>query len=304
MARKLPPLNALRAFEAAARHLSFTRAAQELHVTQAAVSHQVKALEAWFGAPLFVRLNRSLKLTEAGANLLPELQKAFDHIADATDSLRRPGRDVLTITTMPSFGAKWLLPRLAKFEDAHPDIDVRLSTTTEIVDFRQQDCDLAIRFGRGRWPGLKAELLMPDSYVAVCSPALLARGLASPADLRRHTLLHDDVWDISDIRWADWLAAANASGVNADRGPRFSDSSLLVQSAIDGRGVALTRSSLVLDDVRAGRLVQPFDLTLPVEEAYYLVAPAKHLTRPKVALFRSWLLDEVAAFVEAGKKAA
>jgi LysR family transcriptional regulator, glycine cleavage system transcriptional activator len=296
MSRKLPPLNALRAFEAAARHLSFTRAANELHVTQAAISHQVKGLEEWFGAPLFKRLNRNLKLTEQGAALLPELQKAFDHIAEATASLRHPGAEALTITTMPSFGAKWLLPRLARFEDRHPGIDVRLSTTTVLVDFRQQDCDLAIRFGKGRWPGLRAEFLMQDSYATVCSPSL---EIASPADLARVTLLHDDVWDISDVGWADWLRAAGIDGVNVNRGPRFSDSSLLLQSAMDGRGVALTRSSLVLDDVRAGRLVQPFDLRLPTEEAYYLVAPAKHFARPKVAAFREWLLEEVAAFVAA-----
>jgi LysR family glycine cleavage system transcriptional activator len=294
MSRKLPPLNALRAFEAAARHLSFTRAANELHVTQAAVSHQVKALEEWFGTPLFKRLNRSLKLTQDGAALLPELQKAFDHIAEATASLKQPNAEVLTITTMPSFGAKWLLPRLARFEDRHPGVDVRLSTTTVLIDFRQQDCDLAIRFGKGKWPGLRAEFLMHDSYITVCSPALK---IASPADLAHHTLLHDDVWDISDVGWADWLRAANVTGINVNRGPRFSDSSLLLQSAMDGRGIALTRSSLALSDVRAGRLVQPFELTLPTEEAYYLVAPPKHFARPKVAAFREWLLEEVSCFV-------
>ncbi|MGQ9368961.1 transcriptional regulator GcvA [Azospirillum sp. ST 5-10] len=294
MTRRLPPLNALRTFEAAARHLSFTKAAEELHVTQAAVSHQIKALEEWLGMPLFRRLNRALLLTEAGQAYLPPLRDAFDAMADATDRLHRnDSTGSLTISTMPSFAAKWLVMRLGRFQTAHPDLELRLLTTSQMVDFAQQDVDLAIRFGRPPWPDVQADWLMNDPVFPVGAPSLLAggRAVARPADLLAHTLLHDDY----EITWGTWFAAAGVESADTKRGPRFTDSALLLQAAIEGQGIALARQVLVADDLAAGRLVRLFDTVLPGTHAYYVVAPPHYFTRPKVKAFRDWL------FAEAGR---
>lgn len=294
MNRRLPPLNALRAFEAAARHLSFTQAAAELNVTQAAVSHQVKALEAWLGQPLFERMNRALRLTEAGRALLPPMRDALDQIAAATTRLApREPTGVLTISTIPSFAAKWLVLRLGRFQAAHPEFAVRLLTSADLVDFVRQDVDVAIRFGHGPWPGVHAERLMTEEVFPVCSPSLPAGSppLRTPADLRHHTLLHDD----HVVTWRLWLRAAGVEDVDAERGPRFTDSALVLQLAIDGQGVALARRVLVGDDLAAGRLVRPFAQSLPGEFAYHLVAPPHHFSRAKVAAFRDWLLAEAEA---------
>ncbi len=304
MHRSLPPLNALRAFEAAARHLSFTRAAAELHVTQAAISHQIKGLEDWLGAPLFRRVNRTLLLTEAGQAYVVPVREALGQIADATDRLfRRDTGGVLTISTMPSFAAKWLVMRLGRFQAAHPDLEVRLHTSSHLIDFTDQDVDVGIRLGRGQWQGVFAERLMTEDVFPVCAPALRdgPKPIRTPADLMRHTLLHDDYL----ISWSMWFAAATAGGAlpagavppgaEVDRGPRFTDSALLLQSAIGGHGVALGRRVLVAEDLAAGRLVRLFDVTLPGEYAYYVVTPAHSRTRPKVRLFRDWLFAEVAA---------
>lgn len=291
MTRRLPPLNALRAFEAAARHLSFTKAAEELHVTQAAVSHQIKALEEWLGMPLFRRLNRCLILTEAGQAYLPPLRDAFETMADATERLyRNDSTGSLTISTMPSFAAKWLVMRLGRFQAAHPELELRLHTTSTMVDFAQQDVDLAIRFGRPPWPGVQAQWLMDDPVFPVCSPALLRgdRPIEHPADLLKHTLLHDDY----QIDWAAWFAAAGVKGAEAGRGPRYTDSALLLQAAMEGHGVALARKVLAADDLAAGRLLRPFDTELPGTHAYHLVAPPHYFARPKVKAFRDWLFAE------------
>ncbi|WP_029006901.1 transcriptional regulator GcvA [Azospirillum halopraeferens] len=291
MARRLPPLNALRSFEAAARHLSFTRAAEELHVTQAAVSHQIKALEEWLGIPLFRRVSRGLVLTEAGQTYLPPLRDAFESMSDATERLcRADSAGSLTISTMPSFAAKWLVMRLGRFQAAHPELELRLHTTSQMVDFAQQDVDLAIRFGRPPWPGVKAEWLMDDPVFPVCSPAL-ARGdrpIRSPSDLLKHTLLHDDY----QIDWTAWFTAAGVPAADATRGPRYTDSALLLQAAMEGHGVALARKVLVADDLAAGRLLRPFDVELPGTHAYYVVAPPHYYARPKVRAFRGWLYAE------------
>ncbi|AWK87252.1 transcriptional regulator GcvA [Azospirillum thermophilum] len=293
MFRRLPPLNALRTFEAAARHLSFTRAAEELHVTQAAVSHQIKALEEWLGMPLFRRMNRALVLTEAGQAYLAPVAESLDTLAQATDRLfRKDGSGALTISTMPSFAAKWLVLRLPRFQAEHPELDVRLQSTAQLVDFTRQDVDVAIRFGRGDWPGLKAERLLTEEVFAVCSPALRDGDppIRRPEDLRHHTLLHDDY----RISWAIWCEAAGV-GMDVTRGVRFDDSSLTLQAAITGGGVALARGALVADDLAAGRLVRLFDIALPGDLAYWLVAPPHYFQRPKVRVFRDWLFREAGA---------
>ncbi len=296
MSRRLPSLNALRAFEAAARHLSFTRAAGELHVTQAAISHQVKALEDWLGFRLFHRLSRELRLTEEGQAYLPALSDAFDGIERATARLKREDEPrFLTVSTMVSFAAGWLVPRLKRFRAAHPAVDVRLTTSDEFVDFDRDGVDIAIRYGRGGWPGLRVERLMEEDFFPVCSPGLRdgPAPLAEPADLRHHTLLHDDL----TITWATWLDAAGVpglAGVKAERGPFFINSHLAFQAAIAGEGVAIGRSALVAGDIAAGRLVRPFDISLPADFAYYVVCPEASAVRPKVAAFRDWLFAEAA----------
>ncbi|MFC5353826.1 transcriptional regulator GcvA [Azospirillum himalayense] len=299
MARRLPPLNALRAFESAARHLSFTKAAEELHVTQAAVSHQIKGLEEWLGMPLFRRMNRALILTETGQSYLPPVRDALDTLSHATERLfRMDGSGALTISTMPSFAAKWLVMRLGRFQARHPELEVRLHTTPQLVDFSQQDVDIGIRFGAGNWPGLRCERLMTEDIYPVCSPSLLdgPRPLCCPEDLRHHTLLHDDYF----ITWGTWGEAAGIAGLDHARGPRFDDSALLLQVAAEGGGVALARGVLVADDVAAGRLVRLFDVHLPGNYAYYVVAPPHYFSRPKVKAFRDWLFEEAAADPAAG----
>jgi LysR family glycine cleavage system transcriptional activator len=294
MARRLPPLNALRAFEAAARHLSFTRAAEELNVTQAAVSHQIKSLEESLGMPLFRRLNRALALTDAGQVYLPPLREAFDILSDATARLRASGSaGTLTVSAMPSFAARWLVPRLPRFQRLHPDIDVRTSSTAQLVDFTNQDVDIAIRFGRGGWPDLSVERLLGEEIFPVASPQLRdgPPPIRTPEDLRGATLLHDDF----AIAWPDYLKVAGLPDFAATRGPRFSDTAHLLQAAAAGHGVALARGALASDDIAAGRLVRLFDLTLPSETAYWVVMPPHYLKRPKVRAFRDWLFSEASA---------
>ncbi len=291
MARKLPPLNALRAFEAAGRHLSFSKAAEELHVTPAAISHQIKGLEEWLGVRLFRRLNRQILLTDAGQRYLPGLREGFDSLAVATDRVvAHQSSGALTLSAMSSFSAKWLVPRLPRFRERHPDIDIRLSTNDSLVDFSREDFEVAIRFGRGNWPGVEAIWLLSEDIFPVCSPTLLAgdKPLHRPEDLAFHTLLHDDFY----IDWQMWLQAAGLEGINPDQGPAFSDSSFVLQAAIDGQGVALARSVLAQADLAAGRLVRPFDVSLPAGYAYYLVYPSAYADRPKILAFREWLLDE------------
>ncbi len=297
MARRLPPLNALRAFEAAARHLSFTRAAAELNVTQAAISHQVKALEARLGVPLFRRVNRGLLLTEEGQRYLPPVRDAFDQLASATDQLKRhDATGALTVSVVPSFAAKWLVPRLTRFRERAPEIDVRISATDHLVDFDRDAVDLGIRYGAGKWPTLLVDELFSDNFFPVCGPDLAsaARPLDRPADLRQHVLLHEEQ---TMVDWETWLAAAGARDVDATRGPMFSHGDLVVQAALDGQGVALGRTPLVEDDLASGRLVKPFALSLAGEWAYYLVCPKATAERPKIAAFRGWLKDEAAAHV-------
>jgi LysR family transcriptional regulator, glycine cleavage system transcriptional activator len=296
--RRLPPLNALRSYEAAARHLSFTKAAGELGVTPAAVSHQVKMLEDQIGIPLFQRVNRQLVLTEAGGACLPGIRAAFEGLAEAVGSISVAGRrGVLTVSVAPSLAGKWLLPRLERFKSIHPDIDVRVSASLQLVDFASGEIDLAIRYGTGRYPGLKSERLISEAVVPVCSPKLLdgPHPLQSPADVRFHTLLHDDSPDddASCPTWEMWLKAAGVDGIDATRGPRFNQSSLVLEAAILGHGIALAKSTIAAADLAEGRVVKPFELTLPLEFAYYIVTPESKGLMPKVDLFIGWLKEEV-----------
>ena len=293
----LPPLNALRAFEAAARHLSFSRAAAELNVTPAAVSHQVKALEEYLGTPLFRRLTRAVVLTEAGQAGVPALRQGFAKLGEAADLLRADETaGALTVSVAPSFGAKWLVPRLDRFAAAHPDIDIRIDASMAPADFARDGIDVAVRFGHGVYPGLHVEKLFDEEVVPVCTPALCKGppALHEPADLRRHTLIHialrgrDQTWP----DWPMWLRSAGVEGIDATRGPRFSVDSMAVQAALEGQGVALVNSALVADDLAAGRLVKAFELAMPVSFSYYIVCPEFTAERPKVAAFRAWIVDQ------------
>lgn len=293
MATRLPPMNTLRAFEAAARHLSFTLAAEELHITQAAVSHQIKTLEEALGVRLFRRLNRAIRLTEEGQEFIGEVRKALSHLAVAMEKIAAPAAGgPLTVSVLPSFASKWLVPRLGHFSRKHPEIDVRISPSIQLTDFQRDDVDLVVRYGKGEYEGLHSVWLMTEDIFPVCSPALRNGPvqLETPEDLRRHTLLHDDAY----VDWAMWLLVAGVEGVDPRQGPFFTDSALVIQAAIEGQGVALARGALAADDIAAGRLVKPFDIAIPTEYAYYVVSPKATSHHPKVAAFREWLLEEAA----------
>jgi LysR family glycine cleavage system transcriptional activator len=295
MKRWLPPLNALRAFEAAARHRSFTRAAEELNVTQTAVSHQIKTLESRLGLKLFDRHGPAIALTEAAKAYLPSVRSAFDELYDATEYLVGPNSEnTLTVNTLTTFASKWLVPRLGGFQDRHPEISVRITTSTAIVDFERDDVDVAIRYGRGVWPGLRADHLMREDLFPVCSPKLLygAHPLRTPEDLRHHTLLH-----VAGFRedWQVWLTAAGIDSIDPSSGLRFDLALNALQAASDGMGVALGRTAFVQDDLATGRLIAPFDMLLPIEGAYYIVAPERTADRPKIKAFRDWLTNSMAA---------
>ena len=299
MSRPIPPLNPLRTFEVAARHLSFTRAAEELFVTAAAVSHQIKTLEESLGVVLFVRQPKSLELTKAGEAYLPGIQRAFKQMAEATHQLHLRGNpSTLRINVPPTFAVKWLIPRLVRFLKAHPAIDVKVSTSAQSVDFDREGFDLAVRYGRGVYPGLRAELCLPVEVFPVCSPVLLQGEppLRVPADLKHHTLLHDDstYTDVSNPNWAMWLDHAGVEGVDATRGPSFWPSHLVINAAIDGLGVALAKRNWVDRDIEEGRLVRPFDLSLPVEFSYFLVYPESRAEDQMIATFVDWVRGEVA----------
>lgn len=299
MSERLPPLNALRAFEAAARHLSFVKAAEELNVTPSAVSHQIKTLEDHLGLLLFRRLNKMILLTDEGQALLPGLRAGFEQLAAAVANARSCSlRRVLTVSTAPTFASKWLVPRLERFRRLHPEIDVRIDANDRLVDFTRDDVDLGIRYGAGHYPGLHVECLLADEIVPVCSPKLLQgeHPLREPDDLRHHTLIHiDDITTTDDWPdWTMWCSSAGLSDIDTRRGPRFSHSSLALQSALQGDGVAMVSRVLVADDLDSGRLVTLFSATLPVKFCYHLVCLESNLDNPKVAAFRHWLQAETA----------
>jgi LysR family transcriptional regulator, glycine cleavage system transcriptional activator len=290
MRRRLPPLNALPSFEAAARHLSFSRAADELHVTHGAVSRAVRHLEDHLGVQLMIRATRSVRLTPIGAAFAAEIRGVLEHLAAATSAATGQTSGIVNVSTIDSFAARWLMPRLSRFRRAHGDIDVRVAMSERLADFVSDGIDIAIRCGGGQYPGLTAELLMTEDHFPVCSPKLL-RGrhpLRTPADLARHTLLHD----VFTVDWAIWLRSAGINNVDPHRGPTFLSSIHAIQAAIQGEGVVLGRSALVGDDLAAGRLVRPFELSLPAGFAYYVVYPPSALKRPDVKAFRDWLIAE------------
>ena len=300
MSRTLPPLNALRAFEAAARLKSVSRAADELSVTQSAVSHQIRTLEDWAQIELLRRSGRGVALTQAGEIYARALAAVFDQMDVATRRLLAsdPRKGWLTVSVMPSFASKWLVPRLPAFRAKHPEIDVWLSTWWNFVEdedlsaFADSDVDLAILYGEGGWDGVTAAKVMEEELFPVCAPSYLAlHPLEAPGDLKTATLLHDEMRQ----DWRLWLKAAGADGVDADRGPGFDDSALLIQAAVGGMGVALGRSALIRADMAAGLLVAPFDLRLPGDFAYYLVSRAGTENLPKIKAFRDWLLAEAKA---------
>ena len=292
MTARLPSLNGLRAFEAAARHLSFTLAASELNVTQTAISHQIRRLEEELGIRLFIRQNRALALTPEARDYLPGVRAAFNDLRLATDRLLRKDDDkVLTVSTLASLAAKWLLPRLTDFQEQHPGIDVRITTSTSLVDFQRDNVDAAIRYGRGQWPGLRADWLMADELFPVCSPSLLRgdKPLRRPEDLRNHALLHTSNSNSDD--WRLWLTAAGLpADIARQPGITFDMIFMTIQAAIDGIGVAMGRTSYVQDDIAKGRLVVPFKIALPADAGFYLVAPEGRREVPKLTAFRQWLI--------------
>lgn len=297
--RVLPPLNGIRAFEAAARHESFSRAAEELYVTPAAISQQVKALEGWLDVELFHRRPRGLTLTPAGRFYLSRLTDILDRLAEATEAVRSTGRTtVLTVSTTPGFAAMFLSPRLWSFANAHPDMDIRVSVAAKPADLVRDGVDVAIRYGRGADPGLVAELLVKDGVTPVCSPRLLEgpRPLRKPEDLRHHVLLHNDSPVVAGYRvdWEDWLQAAGVQGIPSHRGLHFDEPNLVIQEAVAGRGVALGHLALIGEHLRTGRLVQPFDLVLAGRSDYYIVHQAGAEEQPKVKAFVNWLRAQVA----------
>jgi len=298
MSRRLYPLNALRAYEASARHLSFVKASEELSVTPAAVSHQVKKLEEYLGLPLFRRRSRGLLLTESGQVLLTELREVFLRLDKAMERvIDSDSRGTVTLSVAPTFATMWLIPRLQKFYALQPDIDVRISTSLGLVDFQRDDYDAAIRLGSGQWFGLETIKLFDETVTPMCSPRLLEGpgALKRPDDLRKHVLLHNHSMDYDPEAptWDTWLKAAGASKVDASRGTHFSLPDHGLQASIDGAGVVLGWRTLAAPDIAAGRVVAPFDLVLPLGSSFYLAYPEAHAPRPNIAALRDWLMSEV-----------
>ena len=291
MARRLPPLNSLKCFEAAGRLLSFTRAAQELNVTQAAVSHQIKVIEEDLGVSLFIRYPRKLVLTEQGKALLPELIEAFDKISSAVGALRTGEQDnsMISVRLAPSFAAKWLSPKLKDFWFQYPKIDLCLFHSHPAVNFEQEQIDIAVTYGKGDWPGVVAERLLSLDFFPVCPPSFMDndKPLSDINNLRYYTLLHDANYEC----WNDWLKHAGVKDINANKGTTIDDTNVLIQAAVDGQGIALGSTTFVEDLLESGRLVRPFDISLSNNFAYYVVYPAAHLKNPAVKAFKDWLLS-------------
>ena len=287
----LPPLDALRVFEAAARRLSFAAAAEELHLTASAVSHRIKTLEGQLGLVLFERLTRKVRLTPAGRAYAAAVADAIAILREATRRLAAEANRPLTASVTPLFGARWLLPRLARFEAAHPGITVRLISTLRMANFTADGVDCAVRFGRGIWPGLAAHRLMSLDYVPVCAPALMRQGrLKAPSDLARHTLLHAEA---TADAWRMWLVAAGASGVDPGSGQVLSDTTAVIQAAIDGIGVAISDRKFIERELKQRRLVIPFSIDMPSGGAFYFVYPDGRADDRRVSAFRDWVLAEL-----------
>ena len=296
--RRLPPLNALRSFEAAARLESFLLAAEELHVTPSAVSHQVRVLEDYLGARLFSRQPRSVRLTAVGRSYLQPISDALDQIHRATHSAaRRQAGGPLTLSVAPTFAVTWLAPRLGGFQLAHPQIEVRLISSVEVIDFARSDVDAGIRTGEGQWSGLRSHELLRAHLVPVCTPAL-ANGpppLRSPTDLARVPLIQE----ITQLGlWRSWFAAIGVEGIDAERGPRVQSNELAVETAAGGLGVALAARSMVERHLAEGRLIVPFEVQCAPEMIYYLVYPQDVEDDPRIAAFREWILEATARSIQ------
>ena len=299
--RRLPPLNSIRAFEATARHLSFSKAADELNVTPGAVSQQVKVLEDYLNLKLFKRKNRLILLTDEAQICLPLLSQGLDKLSQGIDIIREQSNDKpLTITSSPTFASRWLMPRLTSFQQKFPEIDVRIDGNNTLVDLVNDDIDVGIRFGTGEYPGLEADYLFSQSVIPVCNPTLLLseHKLQTPEDLKNHTLLHshDDYFFTNNthVDWEMWIATVGAKGVDASRGLHFSQHNLLIEAAVRGQGVALVGSITVSDELESGILVKPFeDSDIPLSPSYYLVYSNTKASLTRVKIFRQWLLDEV-----------
>jgi LysR family glycine cleavage system transcriptional activator len=291
--RRLPPLNALRTFEAAARHASFNAAADELFVTPSAVSHQIKSLEQFLDQKLFQRGKRGVELTASGEKYLVPIRHALDEIDAATRLLQDdPNTGIVTLSVAPAFLTRWLMPRLIRFQELYPDIELRLSASLAEIDFNQTDIDLTVRFGRGKWPDMSVEFLLGMSVVPVCSPGLMQgkHPLLTPGDMRRHRLIH--VSTRMD-EWRAWLRAAEIDSTSLGKDLRFSSTSLATGAAIEGLGIALADRHLVTKELKRGDLVIPFDITLDTNRAFYLASPKDRPLSFSAALFRAWILKEV-----------
>jgi LysR family glycine cleavage system transcriptional activator len=299
MATPLPGLNLMRTFEVAGRLSSFTKAAGELHVTPAAVSYQMRALEDQLGVKLFARTSRVVRLTPAGEILLAGVGEALDGIGRTIARIgTMDGRPQLNVTTSPSFAAKWLVPRLHDFLQRYPEADVRMNVSEGVVDLSRGEADLAVRFGNGNYPGLQIDRLFEETIFPVCSPKLLKgkHPLRQPRGLKHHTLIHVE-WRAQGATWPDWrmwLLAAGIRDLDPMRGLRFTQTSIALQAAIEGQGVALSESTLVADDLASGRLVRPFTLTVkgPAQFGYYALTTPAGAERPLVKAFRRWLIDQ------------
>jgi len=298
LANRLPPLKALRAFEASARQLSFTRAAEELFVTQAAISHQIKSLEDHLSIKLFMRKNRSLLLTEEGQSYYMDIKDIFNSLHDATERLlARGAKGAITVSSQASFAIQWLVPRLTAFNGLHPDIDVRIKAVDQAENSLTEDVDVAIYYGRGSWPNIHADKLQTEYLIPVCSPLLQQNNLINgkPAllsidDLDKHNLLHDT----SRKDWKRWFKQVGVKGTNVNHGPIFSHSAMVLQAALHGQGIALAYSVLAKPDIDSGRLVCPFNDVLVSKNAYYIVCRESQKDLGKIEAFRQWLLDMVA----------
>ncbi|MCF8473929.1 MAG: transcriptional regulator GcvA [Emcibacter sp.] len=295
MGRKLPNLNSIRAFEAVARHLSITRASEELNVTQAAVSHQIKALEEQMGVMLFRRHNKGLLLTKEGQTMLQPMTNAFDIIADATNMIFNSDIQILKVSMLSSFASGWLMPRLHNFYRLHPNIDIRIIVASKEFDMlKAGDVDIDLRYGDGKWPQVESQKFMSEEIFPVCSPELLKGDipLESLDDLSKHILLHD----YKAIGWKEWLDDAGVKGINYNRGPGFSHAHLTLQAASLGHGIALGRTPLVSDALQKGDLIRPFDISLPTGKGYYVVNTNTATDKSKIRAFTHWLMEEVKLF--------
>ena len=297
MRDRLPPLSALRAFETAARHLNFSRAAEELSITHSAVSHQIKALEGHLGVKLFKRSGRAMLLTSDGQRLYAHVREAFARLQRGVAELRADARrSIITVSVLPGFAARWLVPRLPEFNRRHPDMDVNLRATLELTDFSREEVDLAVRFGAGSWPGLTAEKLLDEEIFPVCSPRYRGGHLPhTPEELLECTLLQN-VYE----PWEQWFRAVGVTPPATPHGPGFSESNLLLKAAVEGQGVALALGALVQAELKSGELVQCFP-ALRARYAYYLVHPQQDPLPPKVAAFKAWLKEAARPAGRGGK---